>query len=169
LFRGRPGRLNSQGEKKMKVFVARLAAVAAIAVLAGCATEPRGAKLTYETSPAGATIYEGSQSLGVAPVTHFYPAAADGAQIRTAPVTAVWPSGARTTFWTFLKPGDDNVTTLARPANAPNLQADLDNALKYASAEARLKAQQARDQARGSARCQAQMQGGVVAGIDDGK
>jgi len=147
-----------------------LATIAALpALLAGCATEPTGAKLTYETSPAGATIYEGTRSLGVAPVTQSYPAAANGGQIRTPEVTAVWPSGARTTFWTFLKPGDDNVTTLARPANAPNLQADLDNAQKYASAEARLKAQQARDQARGSARCQAQMQGGVVAGIDDCK
>ena len=75
---------------------------------------------------------------GVAPVTHSYPAAPNGGQIRTAEVTAVWPSGARTTFWTFLKPGDDNVTTLARPANAPNLQADLDNAQKYLSAEQRL-------------------------------
>ncbi len=156
----------------MKPHFSRLAALAtAIAALslAGCATEPTGAKLTYETSPAGATIYEGGQSLGVAPVTHSYPAAPNGGQIRTPEVTAVWPSGAKTSFWTFLKPGDDNVTTLSRPANAPNLQADLDNAQKYASAEARLKAQQARDQARSSARCQAQTQGGVVAGIDDCK
>ena len=97
-----------------------LATVAALtALLAGCATEPAGAKLTYETSPAGATIYEGSRSLGVAPVTQSYPAAANGGQIRTPEVTAVWPSGAKTTFWTFLKAGDDNITTLARPANAP--------------------------------------------------
>jgi hypothetical protein len=147
-----------------------LATLAALtALLAGCATEPTGAKLTYETSPAGATIYEGSRSLGVAPVTQSYPAAATGGQIRTPEVTAVWPSGARTTFWTFLKAGDDNVTTLARPANAPNLQADLDNAQKFASTEERLKAQLKRDQARASARCQAQSQGGVVAGIDDCK
>ena len=153
----------------MKKHLSRLAAIAAVAVLAGCATEPQGAKLTYETAPAGATIYEGTQSLGVAPVTHAYPGTADGGQIRTAEVTAVWPSGAKTTFWTFLHPGDDNVTTLQRPANAPNLQADLDNAQKYASAEERLKEQQKRDQARASARCQAQTQGGVVAGIDDCK
>ncbi len=149
--------------------VAVVTAIAAIAVLAGCATEPTGAKLTYETSPGGATIYEGGHSLGVAPVTHSYPAPAAGGQIRTPEVTAVWPSGAKTTFWTFLKPGDDNVTTLARPANAPNLQADLDNAQKFASTEERLKAQLKRDQARASARCQAQTQGGVVAGIDDCK
>ena len=153
----------------MKSTFFRLAAIAAVAVLASCATEPQGAKLTYETSPPGATIYEGGQSLGMAPVTKSYPSAATGAQIRTTEITALWPSGAKTTFWTFLKPGDDNVTTLTRPANAPNLQVDLDNAQKYASAEQRLKAQQARDQARSSARCQAQTQGGVVAGIDDCK
>ena len=153
----------------MKSTFFRLAAIAAVAVLASCATEPQGAKLTYETTPPGATIYEGGQSLGIPPVTKSYPSAGEGAQIRTAEVTALWPSGAKTTFWTFLKPGDDNVTTLTRPAGAPNLQADLDNAQKYASAEQRLKAQQARDQARASARCQAQMQGGVVAGVDDCK
>jgi hypothetical protein len=145
------------------------AAAALIAVLAGCASAPQGAKLTYETSPAGATLYEGGQSLGVAPQMRSYAGDAAGGQIRTPEVTAVWPSGARTTFYTFLKPGDDNVTTLTRPANAPNAQVDVENARRYASAEERLKAQQLRDQARGSARCQAQMQGGTAAGIDDCK
>ncbi len=154
----------------MKKMTSTLALAASCLILAGCASGPQGAKLTYETSPPGATLYEGSQSLGIAPVTKSYPSAGEGAQIRTAEVTAVWPSGAKTTFWTFLKPGDDNVTTLSRPANAPNLQADLDNAQQYASAEERLKAQQKRDQARASARCQAQTTGGgVVAGVDDCK
>ena len=146
------------------------AAAAAIVGLAGCAISSPGAKLTYETSPPGATIYEGGQSVGVAPVMRTYHGDAAGGQIRTPEVTAVWPSGAKTTFWTFLKPGDDNVTTLTRPANAPNLQADLDNAKNYLSAGERLKAQLLRDQARSSARCQAQMSGGAaVAGIDDCK
>jgi len=136
-------------------------------LLSACATEPRGAKLTYESAPAGATLYENGQALGVAPVTRSYPADAAGGRIRTPEVTAVWPSGAKTTFWTYLNPGDDNVTTLSRPSNAPNLQVDLDNAQKSAGAAARLKAQQARDQARASARCQAQRQAGAVAGIDD--
>ena len=157
----------------MKNAIARLAVVAtaaAIAALAGCATAPPGAKLTYETSPAGATLYEGGQSLGVAPQMRSYPAGDKGGQIRTPEVTAVWPSGAKATFWTFLKAGDDNVTTISRPANAPDLQADLDNAKNYLSAEERLKAQLLRDQARSSARCQAQMSGGAaVAGIDDCK
>jgi hypothetical protein len=153
----------------MKTMMMTGAAIAVALILSGCATEPRGAKLTYETSPPGATIWQGGESLGIAPVTRGYPAAPNGDQIRTPEVTAVWPSGAKATFWTFLKPGDDNVTTIARPANAPNLQADIDNARKYASEEERRKASIARDQARASARCQAQMQGGVVAGIDDCK
>jgi len=144
-------------------------ALAAAALVSGCATGEAGAKLTYQTSPAGATLYEGGQSIGVAPVMRHYDAPAGGGQIRTPEVTAVWPSGAKNTFWTFLKPGDDNVTTIARPDKAPNLQADLDNAAKYQSAEDRLKESVRRDQARSSARCQAQQQGGVVAGIDDCK
>jgi hypothetical protein len=97
-----------------------------------------------------------------------YPAGTDpNAQIRTPEVTAVWPSGAKATFWTFLKPGDDNVTTITRPPKAPNLQVDLDNAQKYAADEARRKASTLRDQARASARCQAQMQGNAPTAIDD--
>jgi hypothetical protein len=149
--------------------IAAVAAASALIVLAGCASGPRPAKLTYETSPAGATLYEGGKALGVAPQMRTYPGDSAGGQIRTPEVTAVWPSGAKTTFYTFLKPGDDNVTTLTRPANAPNLQADLDNAKAFASAEERLKAGIARDQARASARCQAQQAGGPVAGIDDCK
>ncbi len=146
-------------------------AFATALILGGCATEPRGAKLTYETSPLGATLYESGQPIGVAPQMRSYPAATSdaGGQIRTPEVTAVWPSGAKTSFYTFLKPGDDNVTTLTRPANAPNAQVDLENAKKYASDEERRKAAVLRDQARGSARCQAQMQGGVPTAIDDCK
>ena len=80
------------------VRIVSAASAAAIAVLAGCATAPSGAKLTYETSPAGATLYEGGQAIGVAPQTRAYPADAKGGQIRTPEVTAVWPSGAKTTF-----------------------------------------------------------------------
>ncbi len=151
----------------MKTILSGLAIAAAL-VLSGCATEPRGAKLTYESSPAGATMYEGGQSLGVAPVTRSYPPTTDASgQIRTPVVTAVWPSGAKESFWTFLKPGDDNQTTITRPANAPNAQVDIDNGKKYAADEARRKADALRAQARASARCQAQMQGGAPTAIDD--
>jgi len=156
----------------MNTMLSRLALAtlaAAALVLAGCANEPRGAKLTYETSPLGATLYEGGQPIGVAPQMRSYRAMDANGKIRTPEVTAVWPSGAKASFWTYLNPGDDNVTTIARPAKAANLQVDLDNAQKYVSDEERRKAALMRDQARGSARCQAQMQGGAVAGIDDCK
>jgi len=144
------------------------AMLAATVLLAGCASEPRAAKLTYETSPAGATLFENGQQIGIAPVMRTYPAGTDAnAQIRTPVVTAVWPSGAKETFWTYLKSGDDQITTITRPAKAPNVQVDLDNAKKFAAEEERRKAAALRDQARSSARCQAQMQGGVVAGVDD--
>jgi hypothetical protein len=146
-----------------------LAALAAAMLLAGCATEPRPAKLTYESSPAGATLYENGQPIGIAPVMRTYGTADASGQIRTPVVTAVWPSGAKGSFWTFLKPGDDNVTTITRPANAPNAQVDLDNAKKYAADEERRKAASLHDQARSSARCQAQMQGGAPTAIDDCK
>ena len=151
----------------MKTILSGLAFATALLV-AGCATEPRGAKLTYETSPMGATLYENGQPIGIAPQMRSYPGvgASDG-QIRTPEVTAVWPSGAKASFYTFLKPGDDNVTTITRPANAPNLQADLDNAQKFAANEERRKAAALRDQARLSARCQAQMQGNAPTAIDD--
>ena len=151
----------------MKLRLSLLAALAGVSILAACATPPAGAKLTYETSPAGATLYEGGQSLGVAPVMRTYPGDAAGGQIRTPDVTAVWPSGAKTTFFTILKVGDDNVTTLTRPANAPNVQVDLDNALKYQSAEERAKAAMLRDQKRSSARCLAQQSGASKSSIDD--
>ena len=153
----------------MNKLLSGLALAAVAALFSGCATPEPGAKLTYETSPAGATLFEGGQAIGVAPQMRRYSAEAGSTQVRTPEVTAVWPSGAKATFWTFLKVGDDNITTISRPDKAPNLQADLDNARKFQSAEERLKAQQQHDIARGSARCQAQQQGGVVAGIDDCK
>ena len=149
--------------KKMLTCVA----FATTLILGGCATEPRGAKLTYETSPLGATLYEGGQPIGIAPQTRSYAATDANGQIRTPEVTAVWPSGAKASFWTFLKSGDDNVTTISRPANAPNAKVDLDNAQKYVADEERRKAALLRDQARNSARCQAQMQGGAPTAIDD--
>jgi len=154
-----------------------LAALAAASLVAGCAVEPpTSAMLTYETVPLGATIYEGSKVLGVAPVTQTYPGDGKSADVKTPDVTAVWPSGAKTTFWTMLKLGDDHVATMTRPASAPNLALDEDNAKKYANESAadaaRRKQQQQSDIARASARCQAQMSGaagGGGPGADDCK
>lgn len=154
-----------------------LAAIAGASLLASCATvAPTSAMLTYETLPLGATIYQGGVALGVAPVTQSYRSDGKSADVRTPEVTAVWPSGAKTTFWTMLKVGDDRVTTMTRPATAPNLALDEENGKKYASESAadaaRRKQQQQSDIARASARCQAQMSGaagGGGPGVDDCK
>ena len=138
--------------------------------LAGCASGPGVAVLTYETEPAGATLYEGGQSIGVAPQERRYAGDPQTGAVKTPEVTAVWPSGAKTTFWTNLHVGDDRITTLNRPANAPNLALDQANAAKITDesnrADARNKAATMADQARNSARCKAQQQSGHV-GVDD--
>lgn len=146
-----------------------IAAAGALALLAlaGCASGPAGAMLTYETSPLGATIYEGGQAVGVAPVTRTYAGDGKSTEVRTPEVTAVWPSGAKATFWTILHVGDDRVTTIQRPANAPGLDVDKAAAAKIADenarADARAKDAALRDQARNSGRCRAQQAGGAAA------
>jgi len=141
--------------------------------LAGCANGPLSstAMLTYETAPEGAVLYEGGQALGPAPVTRTYAHDGKSEAIHTPEVTAVWPSGARQTFWTLLPPGADRVATLQRPPGAPGLQDDLENAKKFALQRERdtdrTKAERARDLARDSARCRSQMAKGVAAPVDD--
>ena len=146
------------------------AAVLFLLALAGCASGPGVALLTYETEPAGATLYEGGQSIGVAPQERRYAGDPQTGAVKTPEVTAVWPSGAKTTFWTNLHVGDDRITTLTRPANAPNLAMDQENAARVTDeakrADARAKADVMTGQARGSARCKAQQQSGHV-GVDD--
>jgi hypothetical protein len=152
----------------MKPLLSRTAAVAVAAALGACAAPAPHATLTYETAPAGATIYEGGQPLGVAPVTRSYAGTDTSAPISTPEVTAVWPSGAKATFWTVLKAGDDRVATLSRPAGAKGLDGDQANAKKYEDADARAKAEAQRAVKMNSARCRAQQSGSAgVSGIDD--
>jgi hypothetical protein len=81
--------------------------------------------LTYQSVPEGAEIFEGGKSLGTAPVMRTYFGTANSQKITTPDVTAVWPSGAKTSFFTVLPPNADRVATLARPADAPGLQQDV--------------------------------------------
>ena len=148
-------------------------AAAAVAILAGCAAGPvaNTAMLTYETAPEGATLYEGGKSIGVAPVTRTYSGDGKG-DIRTPEVTAVWPSGAKETYYTFLPRGSDRNATIERPAKAAGLQVDLDNAKSFIAAKQAAAQKQredtAREAARGSARCKEQIaRGGAKAGVDD--
>jgi hypothetical protein len=142
-------------------------------MLTGCASTPpqNRALLTYKTVPDGAELFEGSVSLGSPPVTRTYHSDGKSNTIQTPDVTAVWPSGARTSFYTLLTVGDDRVATLERPAEAPGLQTDLDHAQKFAATRAReaerIKALQHSDQQRASARCKDQQAGTSLAVADD--
>lgn len=144
-----------------------------LASLAGCATPtaPTSAMLTYDTRPEGATLYEGGQSIGVAPVTRTYAGDGKSATIRTPVVTAVWPSGAKETFYTNLPLGADHVATIERPAAAPGLQTDLDHAKKLVLTAEQIKRRdteaQLREQRRNSERCRAQQAGTSKAVQDD--
>lgn len=102
-----------------------LPAIALMGALLGACTIPTHAMLTYQSVPEGAEIFEGGKSLGTAPVMRTYLGAANAQKITTPDVTAVWPSGAKTSFFTVLPPNADRVATLARPADAPGLQQDL--------------------------------------------
>ena len=121
----------------MTVLRSVLLAAALPLALLGCATTSvpsDRALLTYETSPKGATLYEGSEAIGVAPQTRSYVLKADTRTVESPVVTAVWPSGAKATFWTVLNMGDDRVATLERPKEFANLAADLANAEKVEAA-----------------------------------
>jgi hypothetical protein len=149
------------------------AALFAAAALAGCATAPppTSAMLTYETKPEGATLFEGGKSIGLAPVTRTYPGDGKSQTLRTPLVTAVWPSGAKESYYTILPLGADRVAIIERPTGAPGLQADLDEAKKIAQArdQAGRRNTEAllRDQKRNSERCRAQQAGASLAIADD--
>ncbi|MBU6258125.1 MAG: hypothetical protein KGL18_16160 [Burkholderiales bacterium] len=157
----------------LKTITPWLAIAGAGLLLAACADLPRStqALLTYETVPAGAELFEGGKDLGMAPVTRTYKSDGKSTSITTPDVTAVWASGAKTSYFTILNVGDDRVATLQRPASAPGLQADLDKAKTVAATSKavaeRVKRDQMSEMARMSARCQAQMAKGGNPATDD--
>lgn len=150
----------------------RLVVLAALsAAFAGCATPgARTAMLTYDSNPAGATLYEDGKALGVAPVSRSYAFAEGVSTIATPQVTAVWTSGAKATYWTNLPVRSDLAATIERPSGAPGLDQDLAAAgpiMEERAREAeRLKEDNRRTMARDSPRCREQMQKGTVATSD---
>ncbi len=156
----------------MSTVVSRVSLSIVALLLSACAQVPQSkdAMLTYETKPEGATLFEGGQSLGLAPVTRTYKHDGKSETIRTPEVTAVWPSGAKESFYTMLPPGADRVATIERPTRAPGLQADLDHAKTLAASKdrdvQRNKEAIARDVARASARCKDQIAKGTVVSND---
>lgn len=142
------------------------------ALAAGCATTSKNqAMLTFETAPEGATIYEGGVALGVAPYTRIYTFVNPGDTLATPEVTAVWPSGAKATYWTNVQAGADLDATINRPANAPDLAKDLEHSKKFVEVKTRLAQSKqdalARDVKRNSARCKQQQSSGQPAAIND--
>jgi hypothetical protein len=167
------GRFSSSSARRSVLASASVLAFAAFpALLAGCATPPPPSQvtLTYESRPEGAVLFQGTRQLGTAPITQSYPSDGKSTDVTTPEVTAVWPSGAKASFFTVLKVGADRVATLERPANAPNVKVDLDNAQKFISKkeqENRLEKEAlAREIARGSDRCKQQMSSGNTATND---
>ena len=149
----------------------RLAMLASlVAAFAGCASGPRTAMLTYDSNPAGATIYEGGKSLGIAPVSRTYEFAPNVSCMATPEVTAVWTSGAQATYWTNISVNADLAATIERPSSTPGLDKDLAAAkplLEEREREAqRLKDENMRTTARNSSRCREQMQKGNTATAD---
>ena len=139
--------------------------------LAGCATDVRNtAMLTFETKPEGATLYEGKTILGVAPVTRTYTFPENTTTLETPEVTAVWPSGAKATYWTYLPIHADLNAKINRPEKAPGLEQDLANAQAIIDAAAkdaqRKKESDAHDLARGSARCANETRTGATSTVD---
>ena len=145
--------------------------VALLALLAGCGTPLKNTgALTYESLPQGATIYEGQTVLGVAPVTRTYIFPDNTTSLETPMVTAVWPSGAKATYWTNLPIHADLAATITRPASAPGLDKDqayaqtiLDEKAKEAQ---RMKEMNGHDMAHDSARCATEMRTGAVMSAD---
>lgn len=141
-------------------------------VLAGCAsTGVPQAMLTYETEPVGATLYENGVAIGQEPVTRTYRGEPGAKTIRSADVTAVWPSGAKAVFWTVLRPGADEVALIQRPSQSAGLDKDQAHAAAVMAARRQAASREAqqlkKDAARNSARCQQQMQSGVGSPIDN--
>lgn len=145
------------------------AAAAVLALgLAGCAAGPdasKSAMLTFETSPEGATLLEDGVAIGTEPVTRTYKVDAQATTVKTPVVTAVWPSGAKATFWTVLKPGADEIATIKRPPLAPGLDKDQANASRVLATRLAAGSDQAQkirqERARASNACQQQMSGGA--------
>ena len=151
----------------MKKNSALLSSLVLAFALSGCATAPNNtAALTFDTKPEGARIFEGQTDLGVAPVTRTYTFPENTTTIETPLVTAVWPSGAKATYWTNLPLHSDLAATINRPADANGLEKDLAAAETIKAANAReaqrVKEMNAHDIAHDSARCTAEVKSGAT-------
>ena len=99
---------------------------AALALLGGCVSVPKNqAYTTFYSQPPGAMLYEGNTAWGLAPQTRIFTTNPGQSAITSAPITAIWASGARVTTPVSMTPGIEQAFTFSRPPNAPGLDKDL--------------------------------------------
>lgn len=112
------------------------------ALLVGCSSlEPNEMRLTINTEPAGAMLYdEGGTSWGMAPQSLRYTASVGSSFVYPRPITAVWPSGARKTYSGSLKAGEAWEITISRPIDAPGMSIDMAHAARIQSIKAQKEA-----------------------------
>jgi hypothetical protein len=109
----------------------------AVTVLANCGAPGLASNqvlVTVQTEPLGAMLYSNGAALGMAPQTRVFTAdeqAQATGWIRTAGVTAVWPSGAKTeTSIRLVLHQGPQVVTISRPPDAPGLDVDMAHAVR---------------------------------------
>jgi hypothetical protein len=125
-------RAGSEPSRRFGSFVVLIFVVTVLANCGGPELAPQ-VLLTVQTDPQGAMLYSNGAALGMAPQTWVYiaDAQAQAGWIRTANVTAVWPSGAKTeTSVTLVMHRGPQFVTISRPLNAPGLDVDMAHALK---------------------------------------
>jgi hypothetical protein len=111
-----------------------IAVLACISFLSGCAST---VKVTYYSDPPLATIYQGSQRVGVAPVALTYQISDAQKQAGHASfrgVTARWVSGATAEISSMnidLSNGRDQNYTFFRPQSYPGLEMDLQHVSNF--------------------------------------
>ena len=100
--------------------------IAGLLLLAGCQSIPKDqAYTTFQSQPPGAMLYQGNTAWGAAPQTMIYTLRPGATEIVSAPVTAVWASGATVTTRIRMTPGIEQSYTFSRPPGAPGLDKDL--------------------------------------------
>jgi hypothetical protein len=108
-----------------------LVSLLACVVLVGCETplKPNQVRITYDSSPPGAMIYEGEKAWGIAPITLI--TTGNDTAIRQGylddwSMFAMWPSGAKAKSGIRIEFGRGDLEyTFSRPSDAPGLDKDL--------------------------------------------
>lgn len=128
-------RTGSEFSRRCGSFVVLIVAVTVLASCGGPGLASNQVLLTVQTEPQGATLYSNGAALGTAPQSRLFTVdeqAQAAGWIRTADVTAVWPSGAKTeTSIRLVLHQGPQVVTLSRPSDAPGLDVDMANAVKF--------------------------------------